>query len=234
MNPNDPNIVLLELVADRLGERLRDELVFVGGAVAGLLITDPALPAIRPTEDVDLIVHAAVLADYHRVEQGMRERGFVQDMTPAAPICRWHIGNLTVDVMPTLEKILGFANRWYPLALQTAQPATLPSGIAIRLVTAPVFIATKLEAFAGRGKNDYLFSHDLGDLVSVIDGRELLLDECVAAPQELRAYLRERFATLLSSQAFVESLPGHLPSDAASQERAPELEDKLRQLARLD
>ena len=117
--------------------------------------------------------------------------------------------------MPTLEKILGFADRWYPLALQTAQPATLPSGIAIRLVTAPVFIATKLEAFAGRGYNDYLFSHDLGDLVSVIDGRELLLDECVAAPQELRAYLRERFATLLSSQAFVESLPGHLPSDAA-------------------
>jgi hypothetical protein len=66
MNPNDPNVVLLELVAESLGERLRDNFVFVGGAVAGLLITDPALPAIRPTEDVDLIVHAAALADYLR------------------------------------------------------------------------------------------------------------------------------------------------------------------------
>jgi hypothetical protein len=234
MNPNDPNVVLLELVAGRLGEPLRDEFVFVGGAVAGLLITDPALPAIRPTEDVDLIVHAAVLADYQRVEKALRERGFVQDMAPAAPICRWRIGNVAVDVMPTLDKILGFSNRWYPLALQTARPATLPSGTAIRLVPPPVFIATKLEAFSGRGNNDYLFSHDLGDLISVVDGRDALPNECRSSPQELRSYLRERFTTLLSSSAFIESLPGHLPGDAASQERAPELEEKLRQLAQLD
>lgn len=234
MNPNDPNVALLELVANRLGQQLRDEFVFVGGAVAGLLITDTALPAIRPTEDVDLIVHAAVLADYHRVEQAMRERGFVQDMAPAAPICRWRIGNVAVDVMPTLENILGFSNRWYPLALQTAHPATLPSGTVIRLVPAPVFLATKLEAFAGRGNNDYLFSHDLGDLLSIVDGRDVLLDECRSSPPELRSYLCERFTQLLASPAFVESLPGHLPGDAASQERAPELEEKLRRLAQLD
>jgi predicted nucleotidyltransferase len=234
MNPNDPNGALLELVANQLGQQLRDEFVFVGGAVAGLLITDPALPAIRPTEDVDLIVHAAVLADYHRVEQAMRERGFVQDMAPAAPICRWRIGNVAVDVMPTLENILGFSNRWYPLALQTAHPTTLPSGTVIRLVPAPVFLATKLEAFTGRGNNDYLFSHDLGDLVSIVDGRDVLLDECRSSPSELRSYLCERFTQLLASPAFVESLPGHLPGDAASQERAPELEEKLRRLAQLD
>lgn len=233
MNPNDPNVVLLELVAERLGEPLRKAFVFVGGAVAGLLITDPALPSIRPTEDVDLIVHAAVLADYHRVEQALRERGFSQDMAPSAPICRWRIGSAAVDVMPTLDTILGFSNRWYPLALQIAQPAKLPSGTAIRLVPAPLFIATKLEAFSGRGNNDYLFSHDLGDLLSVIDGREALLDECAAAPPEVRAYLRERFAALLSSPAFIESLPGHLPGDAASQERAPELEEKLSRLTQL-
>ena len=43
MNPNDPNVSLLE------------HLVFVGGAVAGVLITDPAMPDIRPTQDVDVI-----------------------------------------------------------------------------------------------------------------------------------------------------------------------------------
>lgn len=215
MNPNDPNVTLLELVADRLGEQLRDEVVFVGGAVAGLLITDPALPAIR-------------------VEKALRARGFVQDMAPAAPICRWRIGAVAVDVMPTLEKILGFSNRWYPLALQTARVATLPSRTAIRLVPAPVFLATKLEAFSGRGNNDYLFSHDLGDLISIVDGRDALLDECRSSPPELCSYLRARFTQLLASPAFVESLPGHLPGDLASQERAPELEDKLRRLAQLD
>jgi len=40
---------LFEVVAARLGAELLDQLVFVGGAVAGLLVTDPALPAIRPT-----------------------------------------------------------------------------------------------------------------------------------------------------------------------------------------
>lgn len=88
MNPNDINVLMLESVAQQLGDDLLSELVFVGGAVAGLLITDPAMPAIRPTEDVDLLVQALTLADYHRVEKTLAARGFVHDMSPNAPICR--------------------------------------------------------------------------------------------------------------------------------------------------
>lgn len=234
MNPNDPNVVLLELVARQLGNDLRDELVFVGGAIAGLLITDPAMPTIRPTEDVDLLVQALVLADYHRCEQALRERGFVQDMTPQAPICRWRVDSIAVDVMPTLEEILGFSNRWYPLALQTAKTTALPSETPIRLIPAPVFLATKLEAFAGRGNNDFLFSHDLGDLLAVIDGRDSIIAECRDSPPELRAYLRDWMQRLLSTRSFREALPGHLPGDAASQERLPDLENKLRLIADLE
>lgn len=233
MNANDPNVALLEVVAERLGEDLRDEMVFVGGAVAGLLITDPAMPAIRPTDDVDLVCRAVVLGDYHRVETALRARGFVQDMRPEAPICRWQVGPVVVDVMPPLEEILGFANRWYPLALETAVGVELPSGRAIRLIAAPVFLATKLEAFAGRGQGDFLFSHDLGDLIAVVDGREVLLEECRASPQALRAYLAERLQALLAQPAFRDAMPGHLPGDAASQERLPELLEKLRHLAGL-
>jgi predicted nucleotidyltransferase len=233
MNANDPNVVMLEVVAERLGDDLRDEMVFVGGAVAGLLLTDPAMPAIRPTEDVDLVCPVLVLADYHRVESALRARGFVQDMRPEAPICRWQVGSVVVDVMPMLEEILGFANRWYPLALETAQPVVLPSGRLIRLIAAPVFLATKLEAFDGRGQGDYLFSHDLGDLLAVVDGRDMLPAECLACPAELRAYLGGRFRGLLAQPAFMDALPGHLPGDAASQERLPELAAKLREIAGL-
>lgn len=233
MNANDPNVALLEIVAERLGEALRDELVFVGGAVAGLLITDPAMPAIRPTDDVDMICRALVLRDYHRVESALRKRGFVPEMQPDAPICRWRVGTVAVDVMPTLDHILGFSNRWYPLALATADQVVLPSGLAIRLIGAPVFVATKLEAFAGRGRGDFLSSHDLEDLLAVVDGRESLLEECRAATSELRGYLGERFHVLLQQPAFVNALPGHLPGDAASQERLPELHAKLQDLAGL-
>lgn len=225
---------MMERVAEQLGGPLRDKLVFVGGAVAGLLITDLGQPAIRPTEDVDLIFHAAGRADHRRIETALRQRGFVNDISKDAPICRWRVGGITVDVMPTIENILGFSNHWYPLALATAQPARLPSGTTIRLVTAPVFIATKFEAFDNRGKGDYLFSHDLGDVVSVIDGRDALVEECRDADTELKDYLRNRIGGLLASSAFLAALPGHLPGDAASQERLPDLEAKLRLLADLD
>lgn len=233
MNPNDPNVAMMELVAERLGNELRERLVFIGGAVAGLLITDPGQPAIRPTEDVDLIVHAAVRADYQRVEERLRKRGFVNDLSKEAPICRWRIGGVTVDVMPTLEEILGFTNRWYPLALETAVHAHLPSGTSIRLVSPPVFLATKFVAFADRGKSDYLFSHDLGDLISVIDGRDELLAECEQSDNALKAFLREQTRMLLSSKAFQEALPGHLPADTASQARLPDLLAKLQRIATL-
>ena len=178
MNPNDPNVALLEIVAERLGDSLRHELVFVGGAIVGLLTTDPGAPSIRTTNDVELICRAVVRADFHRVEGELRKLGFVHDVSPQAPIFRWRVSSVAVDVMPALEDILGFSNPWYPLALDTATRVALPSGREIRLITAPVFLATKLEAFDGRGNGDYLSSHDLGDLIAVVDGRSELLNEC--------------------------------------------------------
>ena len=90
--------------------------------------------------------------------------------------------------MPTVKNILGFANQWYPLAITTAQPVTLPSGQTIKLIAAPVFIATKLEAFKDRGKDasgqpDLLGSHDLEDIITVSDRRPELIEECGVAPR---------------------------------------------------
>ena len=234
MNPNDPNVVLLEVVAQHLGDALREQLVFVGGAVAGLLITDPAMPAIRPTDDVDVVAQVVALRDYHAIERALATRGFKHDIGRDAPVCRWRIDEVALDVMPTMESVLGFSNRWYPLAMQTARQVVLPSGVSIRLINAPEFIATKLEAFSGRGNGDYLFSHDLGDLLAVIDGRDILLRECSACDADLKAYLRDWFARLLATPPFMEAMAGHLPGDAASQQRLPELELKLRALARLE
>lgn len=233
LNPNDPNVAQLDVVATHLGEALRQQLVFVGGAVAGLLITDPAQPAIRPTEDVDLVAHVLARADYYQLEQTLRARGFTQDMRPGAPICRWMIERVTVDVMPTLAEVLGFSNCWYVLAVETAECVTLPSGAQILVITAPAFVATKLEAFAGRGGGDYLFSHDLGDIVSVVDGRDALWAEVQRTRSELKAYLAAQFSHLMALRAFRDSLPGHLPGDAASQARLPDLEAKLMQLAQM-
>jgi len=233
MNQNDPNVQMLDVVAARLGEDLCGQLVFVGGAVAGLLISDPAQPAIRPTEDVDLLAQVLAKSDYYALEQQLRARGFEQDMRLDAPICRWLVDGVIVDVMPTIPEVLGFANRWYPLAMQTAWTAQLPSGRAVQVISAPAFVATKLEAFVGRGQGDYLLSHDLGDLLSVIDGRASLIEELRRSAPELQAGIAEEVGRLLASRGFRDSLPGHLPGDGASQARLPDLLVKLERIAGL-
>ena len=233
MNPNDPNVLLLERVSEQLGEALLEQLVFVGGAVAGVLITDPAMPEIRPTQDVDVICSVIVRSDYHQLGRQLRQRGFQEDSRPGAPLCRWCIDDLVLDLMPAQGEILGFSSSWYPLALETAQQQGLPSGRSIRIVTAPVFLATKLEAFRGRGKGDFLFSHDLEDLMAVVDGRASLLEECRLSPPELRSDLAAQFLALLNTSAFLEALPAFLPPDQASQQRLPDLLKVLRAITAL-
>lgn len=43
MKPGDPNVARVEVVAEALGD-LREELVFVGGCAASLLIDAPSAP----------------------------------------------------------------------------------------------------------------------------------------------------------------------------------------------
>ena len=205
----------------------------VRGAAAGLLITDVAMPAIRRTDDVDIVTNAQDLADYYRFEDQLRGLGFVQDQSPDAPVCRWRVDGVAIDLLPTQEEILGFTNQWYRMGVATAQTLMLPSGVPIRVLRAPEFIATKLEAFYGRGGGDYLFSHDMGDIISVIDGRESLLREGLDSLSPLREYLAAQFQHLLTDRRFVDALPGHLPPDEASQARLPDLLIKIQKISEL-
>ena len=226
----DPNIIILEAMVKALGD-LGGTVVFVGGCSTGLLVTSVQAQPIRVTKDVDVVVQVASTREYHAMEKSLRERGFTHDMSEDAPICRWLYENLQLDLMPSAPGILGFHNRWYAYAVESAQEVKLPSGASIKLITAPAFIATKLEAFKGRGAQDYLASHDLEDIITIIDGRLPLLDEVRATPPELRHYIAEETRTLMQIPDFLDALPGHLPGDAASQAKLPRLLEKLQHLA---
>lgn len=235
---DNSNLAILELVAQALGPVCQD-VVFVGGCATGLLLTQERPDRIRITEDVDIVARALTPQDYHAIERRVRAQGFVNDMRPDAPICRWVYKNVTLDLMPTVDEILGFANRWYPLAIETATALELPSGTQIKLISAPVFVATKLEAFKGRGRTakgqpDFLGSHDMEDIITVTDRRPELLAECHAMPKHLRAYLSEEFSALFAHPDFQTTLAGHLPGDAASQQRLRKLLDTLRQFTSLN
>ena len=233
MIASDPNVAKVELIAKALGP-LRERLVLVGGCAAGLLFTDPAAAPARVTYDVDLLAEVAALAGYHQLEKEFSLLGFKRDMSKDAPICRWRLGELEVDLMPTESSILGFSNRWYPLAVETARSLTLPSGIIIRLISAPAFMATKLVAFADRGNGDFLASHDLEDIINLIDGRPELIDEVAQSPTELRAYLSTQCQTLLDTSAFRDGLQGLIVPDALHGAQVEKITQRLTQLASIE
>jgi predicted nucleotidyltransferase len=203
----DPNVAKVELIARALGV-LRERLVLVGGCATGLLFTDPAAMPARVTYDVDLLAEVAALSGYHQLEREFAALGFKRDISADAPICRWRHGELEVDLMPTESSILGFSNPWYPIAMATAQPLTLPSGTMIKLISAPALMATKFVAFADRGNNDYLASHDLEDIINLLDGRPELHDEIAQSPTALREYLVEQSQQLIDTAAFHDGLQG--------------------------
>jgi hypothetical protein len=221
---------MLEIMAHKLGH-LTERLIFVGGSTTGLFITDPLLPPVRVTRDVDVITEASSRLDYHQLEEALRKLGFSPDMRPDAPICRWCIGDLILDLMPADEAILGFANRWYPDALASATDCRLPSGEIIRTLTPPLFLATKFAAFHGRGQGDYWASHDMEDIVCVIDGRAEIVAEVADCSGSLHDYLQAEFATLHADPMFAEAISGFLPGDAISQTRAPRILHRIAALA---
>jgi hypothetical protein len=222
----NPNLDLLLKIAHRL-RPLLDEVVFVGGCTTALLITDPGAEAIRPTYDVDVIVEITSYADYTVFSERLRTLGFQEDSSEGAPLCRWQWEQTKLDVMPLDENVLGFSNRWYRETMTKAEPVRLDPKTVIRAITAPYFLATKLEAFHGRGRGDVFASHDLEDVIAVIDGRPTITEEIQAADASIHTFISRTIASLLADRRFLDALPGYLLPDTANQRRLGQLKSTL-------
>jgi len=222
----------IDQVATVLRELWAGDMVFVGGAVVGLLLTDPAAPAPRYTDDVDVVIGPVSRVAFHQLEARLREAGHTQPTE--GPICRWHIVGTNVDLMPVDPAVLGFSNRWYGAMMGRAVEVTVAPGRVVRIVSPPYLLATKLEAFADRGAGDYLFSQDIGDIVALVDGRPELVNEVHAADSEAREFVGNGFRRLLDDARFEESIPAHLTPDPASQSRVPRILERMRGVARRD
>jgi len=229
MSPNqNPNAGLLLSALEKLVPLL-DRIVFVGGCASGLLLTDPGAAPVRPTIDVDAIVQIASYEELMVLERSLRQFGFEQPHVEGAPLCRWIHGDIILDLTPTDSTILGFSNRWYSQALKEAEPVDL-GGYRIRLISSPCFMATKFEAFHGRGQFDYRMSRDIEDIVTVLDGRPEIVAEIGRRGDSLQQYLKNEFSKLLLERDFLEALSGHLLPDQVSQQRSRIILERMRQI----
>lgn len=218
------NIQAVQLVAVGLKD-LRDQVVFVGGAVISLYANDPGADVPRPTSDIDLVIVVSTYAEYERLEVRLHDLGFHH--SPEDKImCRYRYHGVMVDIMPTDVPAIGPTNKWYVPGMEHAMDHALPDGTPIKLLTAPYFLATKLEAFKGRGR-DMRTSKDFEDIVFLLDGRLGLEEELTGAPTEVRDYLRKEFHALLKANGIDEAIAAHL-DPRISDERSLLLIEKLR------
>lgn len=205
-NEWESNEGLLKAVLAEIDDLL-GEVVLVGG-VATLLFVDDGVRDIRATTDVDVLV-SADLKRWYEVESLLRARGFTPDSNL---ICRFVKGRLVIDVMPSDPRVLGFSNRWYAGAIETAENRTLGDR-KFKATSFPYFVATKLEAFLGRGRGDFYGSKDIEDLIAVLAGRKTAFRELRQLGGALGEYIRATLRSFMASNEFQAAVVGHLPRD---------------------
>lgn len=202
---------MLQQVAQGLGD-LREEVVFVGGAVTELYSDDPAASDIRPTIDVDCVVEFGTRKAYYKLEEELRKRKFANDMTPGAPICRWIYDGIIVDIMPIDSEILGFGNQWYKAGIDSKIVKGLPDGTSIFVFSVEYFLSAKLEALIDRGGIDLRLSHDFEDIIYVLDNCTELMEIISSSSDiELRKYLKDIFGVFIRNKNIEESVRCALP-----------------------
>ncbi|MBQ3809649.1 MAG: hypothetical protein II839_02380 [Kiritimatiellae bacterium] len=205
---------------------------FIGGGVLSLLVTDPSASAVRVTMDVDVLTDTHTRRDYQRLERPLAERGFHHDMTSGAPICRWRYEGIVVDILPIHRSVLGWESRWFREALASARPVRAGDR-SVRIVSAPYFVALKLEAFEDRGRGDMIMSHDFEDVICLFDGRPELVGEIRAAPEDLRRYLSERFARYLAAPDLEAAVEGFVQTEPSPESRMVAILSRFREVAAL-
>lgn len=169
MNRHKNHVDLLLHVANRLGE-LKDDAVFIGGSICGLLLTDPASGDVRPTDDVDFVVQVTTKSQYDNLQERLRRKGFRDVVDEVGPICRMKIDSIFV-------------------------------------------------AFKDRGNNDYRGSHDIEDIIAILNGRVELWRECWLMPEDVRSFLKKSFLELLKEEDFLDAMPGMLAHGSTGRDK---------------
>lgn len=188
--------------------KLKEKVVFVGGATISLYPDRPVLDA-RPTDDVDVIIEILNYTDRAELEDKLRSIGFSHDIESGV-ICRYRIQGIIVDIMPTNDPSIGFNNCWYPEGFENAINYDIDDQNTVQILSAPYFIATKLEAHKDRGQNDGRTSQDFEDIIYILENRETIWDEINSSSDNLKLYLQTEFRNLLRNPNIFEWIDCHV------------------------
>jgi hypothetical protein len=202
------NIGVVKKIAVAL-KHLRSKVAFVGGAMISLYADDPAADEVRPTKDIDLSLTLESYGAWAKLQEELATLGFQPDQTSKV-ICRFLYDDVTVDIMPDDEKVIGFSNPWYRPGLQNVQSYQLPIGPDINILPLPYFLATKFSAFHGRGKGNHVTSHDFEDIIYLTDNATTVVNQIKAADTDVKDYLKKEYRSVWGNSNRTEIISCHL------------------------
>ena len=219
------NIAVVAEIAEALKD-IKQDMVFVGGAVISLYTDDPAADEIRPTQDVDMTINILNLGHWEEVQKKLSELGFQSDPFGHA-ICSYKYNDIPVDIMATEDGPLGPSNRWYKVGFKNLKNVKVKDQ-EIKILSAPCYLATKFEAFKNRG-NDYRTSHDIEDIIYVIDNRIDIVSEITEGEPSILLFIREQLQIIINKGILKEVIVSHI-HPLMFDERIVIVEEKIEQI----
>lgn len=221
------NLALVAQVAIAL-EELREKMVFIGGAVISLYTDDPASEEIRPTSDIDMTINLANYNEWAQMQERLAELKFYPD-PEGHSICSYKYDKIAIDIMPAEDSSIGVSNIWYKPGFKYLQQIELPEGVNINILPSTYFLATKLEAFKDRGANDFYGSHDYEDIIYLLDNRITIVEDILAADEDVRTYIKQEINVIKKHPQASEILAMHI-HPLVREERFRMLMDKIEKI----
>ena len=222
---------LIDIALENLGD-IANDMMFVGGSIVPLLFTSSDT-YFRATRDVDCVIDVKALVDYYKFTDRLKQVGFKEISEENAPICRWRKDDCIIDVMPTTG-IIGFTNPWYASAFRHPEIHTVTKDISVKVISAVYFIATKLEAFTNRGNNDFIGSHDMEDIISVIECRPEIIDEILYSEQEVKGFIVNKFKEFCENFRFLNDIIGHCNPDPIDLDNVDKVQQRILHIASIN
>lgn len=200
------NLKVIEKVALAL-EELNQEMMYVGGAVVSLYVTDEGAELPRPTKDIDISVQISTYAEMEELREKLASKKIYPAPTETV-IYRYTYEDVLIDFIPYQQTPLGPTNSWLKPGFEKAYPVEVGS-MEIDILPVSLFLATKWEAFKNRG-NDPRMSHDFEDIIYVINNNINLIEDVKNAEDDVKSFLKNMCKTILSHSSRDEIIECHI------------------------
>jgi hypothetical protein len=211
------------------------EHAFVGAGVLPLYLSDALRAWAEQTHDVDVVVAGRTRAAFRAAERRLEAVGLRHDTREGAPICRWTLEDVQVDVLPEEPGILGLQGALFPQAFAARHPTAARDGLEIPVVPLPWFAGLKARAYLDRGAADPWASKDLDDLLLLLEDHGEALVAVVldpASPAELRDTLAALAAALSAHPRASELVEAHLHPSGDLDRRSDRVVELLARMRR--